>query len=312
MRVIVMVLALLCAFASDSEAQRTYNREYIPSSWEGWYYYLQGDKVFMLQADNADIIRRSVGQMRWGRIKDLLRIGPRGEYGFYDQGRKILVMDQNRRPLNKTGKVMIVVGAGLMGAAGAAFYKDNPRAGLVAGGLGAVLAALGNRQRQKVQPVERLAPTSAPPAVQTTPPPQPPPKPQQPIGPPEPHLEDVPREPAPTNKPVATSSSPAPAPSPAPTQGAGCKAGEFQMSNLLGVPVEVVETYVGATAPTNTYPLAPGESKCFPWSLNHNWSAYAFASVTNPTRTTIKNERVLVAICGVYPTPQYFIRTRCE
>ncbi|MBI4158221.1 MAG: hypothetical protein HY505_01175 [Candidatus Yanofskybacteria bacterium] len=78
---------------------------YRPSSWEGWWYYLQGDQVHMLQADQIDFVRRSMNMGRnaqFRRVTD--NLVPYGDYVGLRNGRDFY-------PLYQCGKGQRIVRA---------------------------------------------------------------------------------------------------------------------------------------------------------------------------------------------------------
>lgn len=132
---LIVVFAFLVSVV-PVQAQGILNGGYRPSSWEGWYYYLQGDQVHMLQADNIEYVRRTMNIGRNAQFRrvtdDLVQngayVGLNGSRGFY--------------PLYQCGKgkrigryaadigIGALIGAAIGGKKGAA----------IGGGLGAAVA----------------------------------------------------------------------------------------------------------------------------------------------------------------------------
>lgn len=70
MFVLVIVFVLLAGVAPvQAQGVGLLGGGYRPSSWEGWMYYLQGDQVSMLQADNLAMVDRMMGMGRRAQLR---------------------------------------------------------------------------------------------------------------------------------------------------------------------------------------------------------------------------------------------------
>lgn len=131
----VVVFALLASVVPAS-AQGILRGGYIPSSPEGWYYYLRGDQVHMLQADQIDFVRRTMDISRRAQFRrvsdDLVSYGnqvglqgPRGFYPLYQCGKG-----------QRIGRYAVDIGVGtLLGA-----IIGGKKGAAIGGGLGAAVA----------------------------------------------------------------------------------------------------------------------------------------------------------------------------
>ena len=139
--VFVVAFALLAGVV-PANAQGILRGNYMPSSPEGWYYYLTGNQVMMLQADNLHMIDQFMGMGRRAQLRqvtdDLVGYGsyvglngPRGFYPMYQCSSK------GRRLERGIGTTLIAtaIGAAVAGKKGAAIgaavgggyalYKDS-------------------------------------------------------------------------------------------------------------------------------------------------------------------------------------------
>lgn len=80
----LVLFVLLIGVAPASAQVGLLGGGYRASSWEGWMYYLQGDQVHMLQADQIEFVRRSMDMGRNAQLRrvtdDLTQYG--GYYGL--------------------------------------------------------------------------------------------------------------------------------------------------------------------------------------------------------------------------------------
>jgi len=116
---------------------------YMPSSPEGWYYYLTGNQVMMLQADNLNMVSQFMNQGRRAQMRrvtdDLVGYGPyvglNGPQGFYPMYQCSSTRRRWERGIGTTlitTAIGAAVGGGKRGAAigaavggGYALYKDS-------------------------------------------------------------------------------------------------------------------------------------------------------------------------------------------
>lgn len=124
------------------QAQGILRGGYMPSSPEGWYYYLIGDQVHMLQADNIDYIRRTMNIGRRAQLRrvtdDMIsygsHVGLQGPQGFYPMYQCSSKRRRWERGIGTTlittaigvtvaGKKGAAIGVGV--GAGYALYKDS-------------------------------------------------------------------------------------------------------------------------------------------------------------------------------------------
>lgn len=118
------------------QAQGIWNGGYRPSSWDGWRYYLQGDQVHMLQADQVNWVAET---MNVGRRANMRYVAndfgwyngyyglntPRGFYPMYQCGKG-----------QRVGRYMVDIGVGtLLGA-----VLGGKKGAAIGGGLGAAVA----------------------------------------------------------------------------------------------------------------------------------------------------------------------------
>jgi len=90
-QIALIVVFVFLAGVVPVQAQGILRGGYRPSSWEGWYYYIIGDQVHMLQADNIEYVRRTMNIGRRAQMRrvtdDLAQSGPYvglpGQNGFY-------------------------------------------------------------------------------------------------------------------------------------------------------------------------------------------------------------------------------------
>jgi len=141
MFVFVAVFALLIDVV-PVQAQGILRGGYMPSSPEGWYYYIIGDQVHMLQADNIEYVRRTMNigrNAQFRRVTDDLvgydsYVGLRGQRGFYPMYQCSSKGRRWERGIGTTlittaigaavgGKKGALIGAGVGG--GYALYKDS-------------------------------------------------------------------------------------------------------------------------------------------------------------------------------------------
>lgn len=124
------------------QAQGILRGGYLPSSPEGWYYYLTGDQVHMLQADNIEYVRQTMNigrRAQFRRVTDDMvgygsHIGLQGPSGFYPMYQCSSKGRRWERGIGTTlittaigaavaGKKGAAIGAGV--GAGYALYKDS-------------------------------------------------------------------------------------------------------------------------------------------------------------------------------------------
>jgi len=119
----VFVVFALLAGVAPVQAQGLLGGGYRPSSWEGWWYYLQGDQVMMLQADNLHMVDQF---MRMGRRRVTDDLVSYGDYIGLHNGRDFFPLYQcgrGQRIVRAASTVAITttVGALLGGKRGAGY-----------------------------------------------------------------------------------------------------------------------------------------------------------------------------------------------
>ena len=137
-----VIVFVFLAGVVPSQAQGILRGGYMPSSPEGWYYYLIGDQVHMLQADNIEYVRRTMNigrRAQFRRVTDDLvgygyYVGLNGPQGFYPMYQCSSKGRRWERGIGTTliataigaavaGKKGAAIGAGV--GAGYALYKDS-------------------------------------------------------------------------------------------------------------------------------------------------------------------------------------------
>ena len=141
-KIIALVVFTLLAGIVPVKAQGILRGRYMPSSPEGWYYYLQGDQVMMVQADNLNMVSQFMNMGRRAQMRqvtdDLVGYGPyiglNGPQGFYPMYQCSSKGRRWERGIGTTliataigaavaGKKGAAIGAGV--SAGYALYKDS-------------------------------------------------------------------------------------------------------------------------------------------------------------------------------------------
>lgn len=133
------VVFVLLVGVMPAQAQGVWGGGYTPSSLEGWWYYLQGDQVHMLQADMVNWVGETMNIGRRARLTDDLmfykgQFGLHGPRGFYPMYQCSSVGRRWERGIGTTlittaigaavaGKKGAAIGAGV--GAGYALYKDS-------------------------------------------------------------------------------------------------------------------------------------------------------------------------------------------
>src|SRR3989338_6510504 len=119
------MFALIVAFVfvagvAPVQAQGILRGGYMPSSPEGWYYYLSGNQVMMLQADNLNMVSQFMNQGRraqYRRVTDDLvgygsYVGLNGPQGFYPMYQ---CASKGRRIERAIGTTLITTAIGYIG-----------------------------------------------------------------------------------------------------------------------------------------------------------------------------------------------------
>lgn len=141
---LIVVFAFLVGVV-PVQAQGILRGGYMPDSPEGWYYYLIGDQVHMLQADNIEYVRRT---MNIGRRASLRRVTD-DLVGYNHQGQNFIGLQGSRgvypmyecssvgsRWRSGIGRTLMVAGVGYL--AGRFIPQLGEREGALAGaGIGA-------------------------------------------------------------------------------------------------------------------------------------------------------------------------------
>ena len=134
------VVAVLLVGVVPVQAQGILRGGYMPSSPEGWYYYLSGNQVMMLQADNVNMVSQIMGIGRRAQVRrvtdDLVGYGPyvglNGPQGFYPMYQ---CASKGRRIERAIGTTLITTAIGYIGGRVAGGNgKEGAIIGAVAGG----------------------------------------------------------------------------------------------------------------------------------------------------------------------------------
>mgnify|MGYP001605539097 CR=1 FL=1 len=88
---LIVVAFVFVAGVAPVQSQGILRGGYMPSSWEGWYYYLRGDQVHMLQSEQVNWVAETLridDRHAFRRVTDDLvvhgdQVGLRGQRGFY-------------------------------------------------------------------------------------------------------------------------------------------------------------------------------------------------------------------------------------
>lgn len=132
-----VVVFVLLVGVTPVQAQGILRGGYMPSSWEGWYYYFRGDQVHMLQADMVNWVGETMRIGHRANIRyladDLVSYGPHiglnGSRGFYP----MYQCSKGQRWEKGIGRTVM---AGVAGYVGAKIAGGSGKEGAIVGAIG--------------------------------------------------------------------------------------------------------------------------------------------------------------------------------